>query len=64
VREFCSQEEGALVEKRANEYIPSIIAVRAELMRGDHRALYSLSGWLRRSQYRDPTMRKKARRLT
>ena len=50
--EFCSQEEGGGEWEEGEGYMPSLISVRAELMRGDYRALYL--GWLASIQYRDP----------
>ena len=52
VLEFCSQEEGGGEWEEGEGYMPSLISVRAELMRGDYRALYL--GWLASIQYRDP----------
>jgi hypothetical protein len=51
VLEFCSQEEGGEEWEEGEPYMPSLISVRAELMRGDYRALYL--GWLASIQYRD-----------
>jgi hypothetical protein len=52
VLEFCSQEEGGGEWEEGEPYMPSLISIRAELMRGDYRALYL--GWLASIQYRDP----------
>ena len=52
VLEFSSQEEGGGEWEEGEGYMPSLISVRAELMRGDYRALYL--GWLASIQYRDP----------
>jgi hypothetical protein len=52
VFEFLSQEEGGGEWEEGEQYMPSLISVRAELMRGDYRALYL--GWLASIQYRDP----------
>ena len=52
VLEFCSEEEGGGEWEEGAGYMPSLISVRAELMRGDHRALYL--GWLASIQYRVP----------
>jgi hypothetical protein len=52
VLEFCSEEEGGGEWEEGEGYMPSLISVRAELMRGDYRALYL--GWLASIQYRDP----------
>jgi hypothetical protein len=51
VLEFCSEEEGGGEWEEGEQYMPSLISVRAELMRGDYRALYL--GWLASIQYRD-----------
>jgi hypothetical protein len=51
VLEFLSQEEGGGEWEEGEGYMPSLISLRAELMRGDYRALYL--GWLASIQYRD-----------
>ena len=52
VLEFLSEEEGDGEWEEGEEYMPSLISVRAELMRGDYRAFYL--GWLASIQNRDP----------
>ena len=52
VLEFLSEDEGGGEWEEGEGYMPSLISVRAELMRGDYRALYL--GWLASIQYRDP----------
>ncbi len=52
VLEFLSDDEGGGEWEEGEGYMPSLISVRAELMRGDYRALYI--GWLSSIQYRDP----------
>jgi hypothetical protein len=49
--EFNSDDEGGGGWEEGEEYMPSLISLRAELMRGDSRALYL--GWLASIQYRD-----------